>query len=308
MPVSTKTPNLAACVIPLTSRGGLDEAALRRHMRFMRKRNIGLCLGAYNTGQGLLLTPREVRRIYEIGVEELKGKVPVYAVALGYTATAVVIKKARAAAALGVDGAQIYPPRPGPAASPVPLKELDRFYRDILEAVDGPIVLGLQSENMLEKTFPLEMFGRWFDDYPHIVGINCTGREEGQLQALARAFGKRVPVRNAGVGSVLANLEAGGLGFLGSEANVAPTFVNNIVSAWKRGDMAAAKENLAKVQRLGAVLRQSSVRSEMAAVHLLGRIGPTLRRPYLPLEGEQLRAVAAILDELGISTLERGDG
>ncbi|MSQ25342.1 MAG: dihydrodipicolinate synthase family protein [Dehalococcoidia bacterium] len=308
MPMSAKTPNLAACVTPLTSRGALDEAALRRHMRFMRKRNIGLCLGAYNTGQGLLLTPREVRRIYEIGVEELKGKVPVYAVSLGYTATAVVIKKAREAAAIGVDGVQLYPPRPGPAASPVPLKELDRFYRDLFEAVDGPLVLGLQSENMPEKTFPVDVMRKWFDEYPHIAGINCTARDEGQLRVISQTFGSRVPVRNSGAGNVFANLESGGVGFLGSEANVAPTFVNNIVSAWKRGDMAAAKENLAKVQRLGAVLRQASVRSEQAAVHLLGRIGPTIRRPYLPLEGEQLRAVAAVLDELGISTLERGDG
>ena len=308
MPVSAKTPNLAACVTPLTSRGALDEAALRRHMRFMRKRNIGLCLGAFNTGQGLLLTPREVRRLYEIGVEELKGHVPVYAVSLGYTSTKVVVKKAREAVEIGVDGVQLYPPRPGPSSSPAPLRELDRFYRDIFEAVAGPLVLGLQSENMPEKTFPLDVMRKWFDEYPHIAGINCTARDEGQLQAIAKAFGGRVTVRTSGAGNVFANLESGGIGWLGAEANIAPTFANGIVEGWKRGDMAAAKENLAKVQRLGAVLRQSSVRSEQAAVHLMGRIGPTIRKPYLPLEGEQLRAVAAVLDELGISTLEHGDG
>lgn len=306
--MEAKTPNLTACVTPWMADDKLDEPALRRHLRFLGRRNVGVCLGAYNTGEGLLMEPAEKRRLYEIGVEELKGKVPVFAVSLGYSSTATVIKNAKEATSIGVDGAQLYPPRPGPAASPVPLPMLERFYRDIAEAVTGPLVLGLQSENMPDRTFPIELFDKIISDYPHIKAINCTARDEAELVKVTKAFGHKIPVRCAGLGAIVANMEAGGVGYLGGEGNVAPTWINNVVTHYRRGDTAKAKEEIARVQKVSAVTRAYAIRGEKAAVHVLGRIGPYVRRPYLTLGQPEISQIAAGLKELGITEIEHGDG
>ena len=306
--MEAKTPNLCATLTPWTKDDTLDEAALRRHMRFLVKRNLGLALGPYGTGEGILLEPHERRRLYEIGVEELKGKVPFYAVALGYASTKRIIRDAQEAVSIGVDGAQLYPPRPGQAATPVPLPMLDRFYRDIAEGVKGPLVLGLQSETMPDRTFPIETIGKWLADYPHIVGINCTPRDEAELVKVAKAFGSKIPVRCAGLGSIFANMDNGGVGYLGAEPNVAPTLVNQVVTEYRAGNLASAKELVAKVQKIGSGIRPFGLPGEKAAMHALGRYQPYMRRPFLPLGQQEISQIEAHLKEQGILDTEYGDG
>ena len=283
--------------------GRLDEAALRRHLRFLASKGVGLCLGALNSGEGMLLRREEVRRLYEIGVEEVGGAVPVVAVSLGYTATEIIIEMAREAAGVGVSGVQLYPPRPG-AASVVTWAEVDAFYRTILDAIEAPIYLGLQAVNMPNGTIPIDLVEGLLADYAHVVGINCAAPEE-QLKAVTAAFGSRVAVRAGGSSQLLTLLDAGGAGCLSSEANVAPTLVTSICAAHRRGDEQEARKLFETLRNLSSVLRAYPVRSEKQAVHALwGHIGPHVRRPYLPLGREAGERLASALDELGIGQVE----
>jgi len=98
-------------VTPFRADGGLDEDTLRSHLRYQAAAGVGIYLGSYGSGEGHLLREREIERIYEIAVEELRGKVPLYAAALGFTETEYIIHQAQRAAAIGVDAVQIHPPR-----------------------------------------------------------------------------------------------------------------------------------------------------------------------------------------------------
>lgn len=292
-----------ASVTPVDSDGRLDEAALRRHLRFLVSKGVGLCLGALNSGEGMLLRREEVRRLYEIGVEEVAGAVPVLAVSLGYTATEIIIDMAREAIDVGVSGVQLYPPRPG-ASSVVTLAEVDAFYRTILEAVEYPIYLGLQAGNMPDGKISIDLVEGLLADYPHIVGINCASPED-QLTAVTVAFRSRVAVRSGGSGQLLALLDAGGAGCLSGEANVAPTLVTSICAAHQRGDEEEARKLFETLRQLSSALRAFPVRCEKQAVHALwGHIGPHVRSPYLPLGREDSERLASTMDQLGIGQIE----
>ena len=283
--------------------GRLDEAALRRQLRFLASKGVGLCLGALNSGEGMLLRRQEVRRLYEIGVEEVGGKTPLVAVSMGYTATEIVAEMALEAAEVGMDAVQFYPPRPG-ASSLVTWAEVDAFYRDLLEAVATPVYLGLQAGNMPGGVIPTDLVEGLIVDYPQIAGINCAAPEE-QLKTVIAAFGSRVAVRGGGSSQLLTLLEAGGAGCLSSEANVAPTLVTSICAAYQRGDLDEARSLFETLRKLSGALRAYPVRSEKQAVHSLwGHIGPHVRRPYLPLGPEATEALASALDELGIGRIE----
>src|SRR5207344_2883018 len=64
---------------PFTKTGELDEDALREFLQRFIKSKIGVYLGSAGAGETHALTWDEIQRIYEIGYEECKGKIPVYA-------------------------------------------------------------------------------------------------------------------------------------------------------------------------------------------------------------------------------------
>ena len=100
-------------ITPFAMDGGLDEEAMRAHLGRMAAAEVGVVLGSLGTGEGHLLREAEIDRLYEIGVEELKGKVPVYGGAITFSGTDRMIEQARRGAASGLDAVQVYPPRRG---------------------------------------------------------------------------------------------------------------------------------------------------------------------------------------------------
>jgi len=74
----------AMCVTPFDAHDRLDEAALMVIVDWLAAAGVGIYLGSYGTGEGHLLRPAEIVRLYEIGVEAAAGRVPVYGAALGF--------------------------------------------------------------------------------------------------------------------------------------------------------------------------------------------------------------------------------
>ena len=65
-------------VTPTDAEGAPDEEGIRRHLRRMIDARVGVYLGSGGSGDGHALDLDELARVYEIGVDECKGKVPVY--------------------------------------------------------------------------------------------------------------------------------------------------------------------------------------------------------------------------------------
>jgi 4-hydroxy-tetrahydrodipicolinate synthase len=292
-------PVSAMCVTPFDDRERLDEDDLRRVLAFLAGAGVGVYLGSYGTGEGHLLRRDEIRRLYEIGVDEVGGRVPVYAAALGFQATDEVIELALEAAAIGVTAVQIHPPRPGPIAIRPTGAELDRYYSDVLGAVRTPVVLTNQVV-MVGYTLPPELLAMLTSDHPQVVAVNTSDRDPDTLAVVLAAVGDRVPVYVGVIGQLVRALEAGARGTLCFEADLLPSLCLAVCDAFAAGDRDRLAESFALLLRLNEVLaRYQNPRSVKAAMHHVGLVSTgALRRPYLELAADEQDAIATVVDDV----------
>ena len=302
-------PAYGMSITPFTPDGDIDEPALRRHLRFIADGGCGVFMGALNSGEGFLLTRPEIRRIYEIGVSELSGKAPVFAACLEHTSTAIIIELAREAAAIGLEGSQLYPPAPADPSAVMTAAEVERFFRDVCEAVHTPLFLcnyfhGAVSVDKPGGKIPVDMLARLVDDYPHVKGVNAGG-DPAYLKALIGAVGNKRPVRTPGGAQLFLCLELGGHGFISTEPNIAPRLSSRIIETYRAGDRPQAKALFDILERLRLLLmRHLYPRSLKPALQHLGFPVGDPRRPVLPLDPAAVRAIARVLDELDIKRIE----
>ena len=291
-------------VIPFSADGTLDEDALRSHLQYQAAAGVGVYLGSYGSGEGHLLREHEVERIYEIGVEELKGKVPLFAAAIGFTETDYIIHQAKRAAAIGVDAVQIHPPRPGtPLHRPTP-PELERFYDDILSSVTTPVHLSNQTV-MVGGEVPVPFFAKLVETYDHVQMINNTSQDLSYLVRLLDAIGDKALVSVGMVTQLITTLALGGHGSLCFEPNIAPRLTMSVLAAYRSGDHALALERFAHLLRLNEILsKYQNPRSLKAALRVLGLPGGFLRRPYLDLDEAAHEDIRATLERLRIKEIE----
>ena len=100
--------------------GALDEAAFRAHLRRFAEAGVSVYVGGSGSGEGYALTYEERERVFQIAVEELKGRVPVAAMGCEPhlpTEMAAFLKRAEANR---LDFAQIFSLDTGLGAKPTP--------------------------------------------------------------------------------------------------------------------------------------------------------------------------------------------
>ncbi|HBO33209.1 MAG TPA: 4-hydroxy-tetrahydrodipicolinate synthase [Anaerolineaceae bacterium] len=132
--------------------GELDEAAQRRHIRWL----IDECMvhgiiPCGSTGEFAFLSDQERKRVVEITVDEVNQKLPVIA-GSATCATREVVKTAQRYTKMGVDGVMIVPPYYGKLSQ----EELYCHFASVAENVNLPIVLynnpGTSGSDMLPAT------------------------------------------------------------------------------------------------------------------------------------------------------------
>jgi 4-hydroxy-tetrahydrodipicolinate synthase len=288
------------CVTPFDDHDRLDEAALTVIVDTLAAAGVGLYLGSFGTGEGHLLRPAEIDRLYAVGLDAAAGRVPVYAAALGFTSTDEVIEAATRAATAGVDAVQIHPPRPGPVAIVPRPDELERFYADVLGAISTPVHLTNQVV-MVGYSLPVDLVAGLVASHPQITAVNTSDPDLARVAELIAAVGSRIPVQVGMVAQWGTALALGATGALCFEANIAPVLCRLVVDAHRDGDPEAMARYFGHLLRLHAVLSKfQNPRSVKAALHLVGLPAGALRRPYLELAPDEVAEIAVVLQELGL--------
>lgn len=100
---------IPAVITPMTAEGEVCEPNLRRYIRWLLAHEGlgGVAINA-DTGEGPHLTPAERRRVLDIWVEEVNGRIPVIA-GLGGPSTDAATAGARSAAEAGADALLVFP-------------------------------------------------------------------------------------------------------------------------------------------------------------------------------------------------------
>ncbi|MGC8834254.1 MAG: dihydrodipicolinate synthase family protein, partial [Armatimonadota bacterium] len=184
-------------------------------------------------------------------------------------------------------------------------RHLYRYYADIAEAVEIPILL-YNYPSMTGVNLSPELVRRLALEYPHIVGIKETIDSPAHIRDVIRAVLPERPDFAVFAGAdelVLYNLVVGGVGSIASSWNFAFSSGIAIQNAFTAGDMETAKREQKRLSVLSRIYDIDPCLGTivMEVLYTLN-MGPKpyIRPPALPLSNPARAKLRTILAEAGL--------
>ena len=274
---------------PFVDRGdGLDEEALRAHVQWLIEKGVHGLMPCGTTGEGVLLSPAERRRVLEVVVESAAHRVPVIA-HVGTAATAETVELARHAQTCGVEAVSVVTPY----YFQLPDSALVAHYCRVAEAVaDTPVFLyniPHCTGNALSRAAVEAIVARC----PNVVGIKDSSGNLQTLKSFAGVDGGGFQVVCGTDRLIVQALQAGACACVSGHADVFPEVVVGLFQAFWQGDWERARRQQEQLARISAVLSDGQPLSMLKrGLELRGlRAGPV--RPPLPDTMPEALAAAA---------------
>jgi 4-hydroxy-tetrahydrodipicolinate synthase len=284
-------------ITPFADNGSLDEAGLRAHLRRIANAGIGVYLGGGGSGEGYTLSSDEARRVLEIGVEELRGKVAVRSMGAEPRTAAEMVEYVRLAESAGVDATQIYSLDQGHGHRPT-RKEIQTYFDDVLSSTTLPTVVS--THQSVGYKIPLDLLAG-LASRPNVIGINCTHADLRYLADVVDIAGDQVDVHVGGPQLALTGWSLGATGYLSSEANLAPELCASLVTAYRSGD-AALTAIFGTLLRLSTALYGAGgIRATKGVLNRLGLPGGSPRKPQLPVDEATVDTLLQLIRELDVA-------
>ena len=307
-------PSLGNMIAPMDKTGErFNEAAYRRHIRFMSDGGTGVFVGGPHATEFVNMDREERRKLWEIAVDENRGKAPIYAIVFGPGSTTEMIKMFKLAKAMGFDGAQLYPAaQDGHGNDGIFLHEAERYFRDVLEAMPGfPLFLcGYHGGEVIDgpnKQVTPAMLRKLVDDYPHIAGVTVGLVSDTGIKAFLAAIDGKRPVRLAGALDWYQKMELGIYGFHSIQQSIAPKLCSTMVESFLAGDKKNAKALSERIKALNEVIHTPQYYYPRSIKHALNHLGFSvggIRRPYMGLSEAMQREIALRIDALHLGDIE----
>ena len=289
-------------ITPFAEDQSLDEPALRAHLRRLAEAGIGVYVGGGGSGEGYTLSDAERRRVVEVAVDELKGRVPVRSMGVEPRTAAEMVDHLAMVAAAGVDAAQVYSLDVGHGHRPKQ-DALAGYFHEVLESTALPTVLS--THQSVGYRIPVELLAGLVERYDHVIGINCSHQDLGYLAALVDAVGRRVEVHVGGPHQALTAFALGADGFLCSEGNLAPRLAQSVVEHRRAGDVDGLLAAFGRLVRLSTLLYgHGGILATKAVLGRFGRPGGIPRKPHLPVDPELAEQLASEVEKLAIPDTE----
>ena len=246
-------------------------------------------------GEAYILSLKEKEEILEATIDQVKGRIPIYA-GTGCISTRDTVYLSRRAEELGADALSIITPSFALASQ----KELYDHYCEVARHVNIPIVLYNIPARTGNKLLP-ETVAKLAKDVDVIMGAKDSSGDLDNLKAyitLTRDVGKKFAVLAGNDGNILPCLEAGGAGGVAGRANIWPATIASIYDHFVAGELEEAEraqEAIAKLQRVFKFGNPNTIIKK--AVALLGYPVGDCRRPFNYLCDEGVEELKKVLEE-----------
>jgi len=294
---STTSTRLRGCgtalVTPFTSTGLLDEPALRALIDWQLKQGVHMLIPCGSTGEAVTLSAAEHRRVVEITVEQVNGRVPVVAGA-GSNDTAKAVATSREMQAIGATHLL----HVTPMYNKPPQRALLAHFRAVADGCDLPIVIynvpGRTAVN-LEAATCLELAAD-----PRFVAVKEASGNLAQITTIIRERPDHFSVLSGDDGITLSLMAHGADGVISVVSNILPAAMAQLCEVMWRGDLAAARAldaQLAPV--IDACFVESNPIPAKAMLSMMGRMENTLRLPLVPLQDTLMPRVRTVLERAG---------
>jgi 4-hydroxy-tetrahydrodipicolinate synthase len=281
---------LTAMVTPFDEHGVLDEAATRGVMRHLLGNGSDGVVLSGTTGEASTLTDDEKVRLFELGVQELRGNASVIA-GTGSNDTAHSVHLTQKAADLGVDAVLAVTPyynRP-------PRAGLIGHFRAIAE-VDVPVILyNIPSRAVVNM--PPDLLAE-LAEIPGIVAVKEANPD--QVAEVLEIDGLTVYAGNDDL--LLPVVLGGGAGVISVASHLVGPQMQAICEAARTGDVGEARRIDSGLRTLydGLFVTSSPILIK-AALEMTGLIPCAhLRLPLVDATAREREALAGVLEEQGV--------
>jgi dihydrodipicolinate synthase len=246
-------------------------------------------------GEGYILSEKEKIEVLEAAIDQVKGRVPVYA-GSGCISTADTIRMSKKAEELGADILSIITPSFALASQ----KELYDHYVAVAKHVNIPIVLYNIPARTGNKLLP-ETVAKLAKDVDVIVGAKDSSGDWENLKAyitLTRDLEKDFRVLSGNDSLILPCLKEGGAGGITGCANVYPHVMSSIYDLFIEGKLEEAQTVQDSIASFRAVFHYGNPNTIVkTAVALLGYKVGKCRAPFNQLPEEGIVALKKVLAE-----------
>ncbi len=285
---------IPAMATPMRDSEEIDEAGTRELINYLVDSGVHGIFICGSQGESYALTEEEKKRIINIAVDEVNGRVPVYA-GTGATTTKASIRLSKYAEDAGADAVTIVTPyfiRPSQ-------NELYMHYRRIAESIDIPVLIynnpGRTGVNLEAETV------RRLAEIDNIVGIKDSSGDLTLTAQYIMECPKEFAVLAGRDSLILATLLYGGKGAVAATANVAPKLVVGIYESFMRGDLEKARELQFKLLPLRLAFNLGTFPAVVKeAMNILKKPSGPARSPVSSLPEDKRQRLRLILKGIGL--------
>lgn len=246
-------------------------------------------------GEAFILSTKEKEAVIETVVDQVKGRLPVYA-GTGCISTADTIYMSKRAEALGADALSIITPSFAAASQ----KELYDHYVAVARCVNIPIVLYNIPARTGNKLLP-ETVRALCKDVDVIMGAKDSSGDLENLKAYiqqTQELPKKVAILAGNDGNILNCLKMGGAGGIAGRANLYPATVASIYDKFVAGDIEGAEKAQASITGIQRAMKLGNPNTVIKlATAMLGNPVGEPRRPFHYLCPEGLEVLKEVLAE-----------
>ena len=284
-----------ALVTPFTSTGEVDYVALRRLLDYQMSNGTDfLCILA-TTGETPCLSKDEKKRIKDIVVEKVNGKMPIL-MGCGGNNTMSVVEALQNDDFTGIDGILSVCPYYNKPSQ----EGLYQHFKTIANSTDLPVVLynvpGRVGVNMTAQTTL-----RLANDCSNIIGIKEASGNFSQIDDILKNKPAHFDVISGDDGITFPLITLGASGVISVIGNALPKEFGRMVRLALNGDYRSALEIHHKFTELFELLFvDGNPAGVKAMLHSLGLIENELRLPLVPARIQTMGEINSIIQELNI--------
>ena len=278
----------------------IDERGTRDHVNFLIENGVHAIAPDGSTGEFIALTLDERKRLIELVVDEVNGRVPVYA-GTGHYSTRLTIELSKFAERVGAQGVMVIPPY---YLNP-PKHDVFDHFRALREAIDIPIILYNNVWFAGYEFDPWEVAQLVEEGVLH--GIKCAHGDPWKVHTLKHLCGDKLVVYYGHDINGLEALLCGADGWLTGMVNLVPALCVQLFEYTTQGRLAEARalwDRLIPLVNFICVNRKDNyphfVQIFKDGLNMLGRpVGKPLA-PLTPLKDKEQARLRAILADLGL--------
>lgn len=281
---------------PFTSGGAsVDEEKLRKLIDFQLEHGVHGIIPCGGTGEFSALSFEERKRVTEVTIDQVNGRVPVMP-HTGTCSTWEVIELSKHAQGAGADALMIVPP-----FYEVPTDdELVDHYRSISNAVNLPImVYNIPAHSKINLT--PELLSRLVE-IENVVMLKDSAGDLGQFQRTLKKLGDRMVIFNGADTLSYSGLSLGAKGCVWGVANPAPKpCVELYELIVEQNDLLKSRELWIKLYHLNHFAETEGYAATVkAGSRMVGLDIGEPRAPFKPLTDAKAAELRGILASLGV--------